>query len=450
MDTLLDQELDITSSMEEVEEALLDAKETDAILPELSQLADEADRTRDNALGLEALCAISTHIKSASPTELALVGTGLQMALAGTELQYDRFVPSLESYRDKTISMEGIQKMVSGFWKTIRDLIIKIWERVSDFFARYFSVIARYRAALEALKKRFSAGKENDLLKGKKADKLKMNFGFVNRLLAPGQRLTGNSMYTAVSRATPFFAYFSSDYPARLSKIADTIEKELKSVPDFTKTAFAEHLMDFNKIMVHQITALAPSMSGTTTAVKQGSMSGTASESSYQMAGSMQIKFTHIQQIDESVDPATMSKSIIGWTMLHLRGGNAAANSAHRDNPKRDDRKDTHVNLESFSKAEAISLIDELLKICDHIQNMHRGSAWKAIHQKVLSIVKVGDKATSYADDEKQQFYVRSNTQLIADFARLMQRTLVTIGPEMVTYGGNTIIAGIYVLKRLA
>lgn len=449
MDTLLDQELDITSSMEEVEEALFEAKETDAILPELEQLADEAARTRDNALGLEALCAISTHIKTASPTELALVGTGLQMALAGTDLQYDRFVPSLESYRDKTISMEGIKKMAEGFWKTISDLIIRIWERVTDFFARYFSVIGRYKTALEILKKKFTASKENDLLKGKKADKLKMNFSFVNRLLAPGQRLTGNSMYTAVSRTVPFFAFFSADYPARLGKLVDSVEKELSAVPDFTKTAFAEHLADFNKLMIHQITALSPSMSGTTTAVKQSATTGYTTESSYQMAGSTRIIFTHIQRIDENAEPGKVARDIVTGTYFRIRGGNLSSNSPHRDIQGRDDRKDTHVNLESFSKAEAISLADELIKICDHIQNMQRGSAWRAIHNKVLALLKTGDKAIQKADNEKQQSYVKSNLRVIIDFAGLLSHSLVRIGPELVTYGSNTIIGGIYVLKRL-
>ena len=135
-------------SLEEEQIMMTDAT---ILASDINQELNEAERIVELSDALEDLAVIADQIEAASPTEIALIETAGDMAVAGTDIESNEIVPSLESYRGKKIATEGFQQTAKQIWQNIQDFLKKIWEKITGFFNNIFGVIPSLRRRLDEL-----------------------------------------------------------------------------------------------------------------------------------------------------------------------------------------------------------------------------------------------------------------------------------------------------------
>lgn len=140
-------------SMEEEVMMMADANEAanDAAsgLAEVKELTDVSD-------GLEDLADVVDGIDAATDTDIALVETAVQMAVAGSSTEVEEVAPAMESFRGKKIATEGFRETASKIWETIKEMLKKVWERITSFFTNIFGAIPNLRRRIEALQSQLS------------------------------------------------------------------------------------------------------------------------------------------------------------------------------------------------------------------------------------------------------------------------------------------------------
>ena len=137
-----------TLSLEEEQIVMTDAVE---LASDINQEFNEANRIVEISDALEDLAVIADQIEAASHTEIALMETAGDMAVAGTDIESDEIVPSLESYRGKRIAAEGFKQTAGQIWKNIQEFLKKIWEKITQFFSNIFLAIPNARHRLNQL-----------------------------------------------------------------------------------------------------------------------------------------------------------------------------------------------------------------------------------------------------------------------------------------------------------
>lgn len=137
-----------TLSLEEEQIVMTDAVE---LASDINQEFNEANRIVEISDALEDLAVIADQIEAASPTEIALMETAGDMAVAGTDIESEEIVPSLESYRGKRIAAEGFKQTAGQIWKNIQEFLKKIWEKITQFFSNIFLAIPNARHRLNQL-----------------------------------------------------------------------------------------------------------------------------------------------------------------------------------------------------------------------------------------------------------------------------------------------------------
>lgn len=153
-------------SMEE-EQVMLDEANADAVAAD-SELS-EAERIIEITDALEDMAVIADGIEEATPTEIQLIETAGNMAVAGTDVSPEEIVPAMESFQGKKIATEGIREKAASIWKTIREHLERIWDFVENFFYKTFSTIPRLRKTIADMESAIE-----DIVGKKAEEKLKM------------------------------------------------------------------------------------------------------------------------------------------------------------------------------------------------------------------------------------------------------------------------------------
>ncbi len=124
----------------------------------------QVERIIEVSDGLEDLAVIADGIEEASPAEVALIENAGNLAVAGTDIQPDEIIPSMESYVGTKIATEGIRETARKLWENIKNFLKRIWVKVEAFFYKIFGTIPRLRSAIDALEKRVEevTGKQLD------------------------------------------------------------------------------------------------------------------------------------------------------------------------------------------------------------------------------------------------------------------------------------------------
>lgn len=147
----LPSEIGRTISLEEEQLLLADAAD---LASDINQELNEVDRLSDVSNALEDLAAVADQIEQASPTEIALIETAGDVAVAGTDIEAEEVIPSLESYRGKKIATETIRARAATIWKNIQQFLKSVWEKIEKFFYSIFGTIPNTRRRLQKLKEK--------------------------------------------------------------------------------------------------------------------------------------------------------------------------------------------------------------------------------------------------------------------------------------------------------
>lgn len=127
------------------DEDLLASVETNDALHEVDRQFGEVARLEDLAGGLESIACIAEGIEEATIRELQLVHTATALALAGTDVEVESLVPSLESSTGTTVSTESLKRVARTLWDAIRKTVARIWKAIRDFFGGVKGDIQRLR-----------------------------------------------------------------------------------------------------------------------------------------------------------------------------------------------------------------------------------------------------------------------------------------------------------------
>lgn len=135
-------------SLEEEQIMLSDAADLAA---DVGQELNEVNRVIEVSDALEDLAVIADQIEQASPTEIALMETAGDMAVAGTDIEAEQIVPSLESYKGKRIAVEDFRQTAETVWKNIQEFVKNVYDKIEKFFYNVFGVIPNMRKRLDKL-----------------------------------------------------------------------------------------------------------------------------------------------------------------------------------------------------------------------------------------------------------------------------------------------------------
>jgi hypothetical protein len=141
--------LELSYAMEEAAFAVADAGEHAA---EIQHDLAESERVIQVSDALEDLAFVADSIKQATPAEAALMETAGNMAVAGTDVEPDAIVPSMESFIGHRIATEGIKETAQRIWESIVMFIDRIWEKIRGYW-RINKTLPTWRKKLDALKK---------------------------------------------------------------------------------------------------------------------------------------------------------------------------------------------------------------------------------------------------------------------------------------------------------
>jgi hypothetical protein len=143
-------------ALEEIsdEEAQLIAQSAIKYAMEADSILMETERITDIVISLEEAVLISGTVQVATEAELAFLETIGNLATAGTDVDPERIVPSMESYVGTTISLEGLKETIANIWEKIKVFIKKVWEALKNFYNETMREIPRLKANLLALQKK--------------------------------------------------------------------------------------------------------------------------------------------------------------------------------------------------------------------------------------------------------------------------------------------------------
>ncbi|MBB5409408.1 hypothetical protein HDG34_003349 [Paraburkholderia sp. HC6.4b] len=146
----LREELALAWAMEEAVNELGEAGETSA---EIAQDLDESERNIQIADSLSDVAFVADRIEKATPAEAALMETAGDLAVAGTDVEPEQVVPSMESYIGTTIATEGIKETVTKILQGVMQFIERVWEKIRAYW-RVHGSLPLWRKRIEALRKR--------------------------------------------------------------------------------------------------------------------------------------------------------------------------------------------------------------------------------------------------------------------------------------------------------
>lgn len=143
--THLEEADDIT--LEEASNILGDAR---VVAGEIGRDLSEAERVIQISDCLEDLALVAAEIEKATKGETLLIELVGQVAAAGTEVEPNEVVPSMESFEGMSIATEGIVDTAKRVWAAIQNFIQKVWAKIRDFW-RVNVVTTKYQKTLKEL-----------------------------------------------------------------------------------------------------------------------------------------------------------------------------------------------------------------------------------------------------------------------------------------------------------
>ena len=149
----LREELALAWAMEEAATELGEAGETSA---EIAQDLDESERNIQIADSLSDVAFVADTIEKATPAEAALMETAGDLAVAGTDVEPEQVVPSMESYIGTTIATESIKETVTKILQGVLQFVERVWEKIRSYW-RVHGSLPLWRKRIEALRKRVQA-----------------------------------------------------------------------------------------------------------------------------------------------------------------------------------------------------------------------------------------------------------------------------------------------------
>lgn len=211
---------------------------------ECDQDLKEAERIVEVSNALEDLAVVAGSKEDLTDDEARLMENAGDMAVAGTDIEPDEIVPSMESFRDpetKKISgklaMENFREKAERLWQNIKRILKEIWEKITQFFYKIFGTIPRRRKALKSLRDKVEA------THSMQRDQAKFTVAG-SRFMFTGNSAvkTGGAYSNAVKEFVTTGEWVYGQYVTHLKGLAETVAKGLENF-DVDKPAEATNMV---------------------------------------------------------------------------------------------------------------------------------------------------------------------------------------------------------------
>lgn len=187
---------------------------------------DEVKRLTEISDALEDLAVVAANIRQASPTEIALIETVGQVAVAGSDNEPELMLPAMESFQEgKSIAVESIAEKAKVLWKNLLEFLARIWEKIVAFF-RMHVVVREMRQKIATMIKAVKEGVKGRQIapEPETLQEFSMFFNFDGKLLTKIEDMVGALKATI---ETARFIY--EDNPAQVKNAGEKIEGMLQS-----------------------------------------------------------------------------------------------------------------------------------------------------------------------------------------------------------------------------
>lgn len=111
----------------------------------IEQELDNIQRMQSTATTLSDVVTYSPAINQATHMDLFLLESAADLAAAGSDIQAEEVIPSIEKYVGKQPNMEGFKSFVKGLWRSIMAALRAVWDAVTGFLAKVIGLIPRMR-----------------------------------------------------------------------------------------------------------------------------------------------------------------------------------------------------------------------------------------------------------------------------------------------------------------
>lgn len=179
---------------------------SNAIDQDLSEVA----RITDIAGALEELAAVTATIREASPTEIALINSAADMAVAGTDIQPEYVVPGLatEEHIGKSIAVESMMETIAVLWKKIKDFVTNIWMHIEMFVNKFMNIVPALRAMISMQRKKLKSYENSEIVeKVTKINRSAKMFSINNRVVKNADEMAAGLEAVKVSANMLFHGY---------------------------------------------------------------------------------------------------------------------------------------------------------------------------------------------------------------------------------------------------
>lgn len=123
-------------------ESVQDANQLEASMQGAARMLEVAD-------GLESMAIVAGEVKEATPTELALIQNSTQLAVAGTDVEPERLLPSLESWKGGAVAVEDLRENAKRIWDNIQAILKRLWEETIRYFQVSYVIPSHERTIAE-------------------------------------------------------------------------------------------------------------------------------------------------------------------------------------------------------------------------------------------------------------------------------------------------------------
>ncbi len=222
-----------------LEEASIILGDARVVAGEIGRDLSEAERVTQISDCLEDLALVAKEIKQATGSETMLIELVGQVAAAGTEVEPDKLVPSMEQYLGLSIATEGIVETAKRIWAAIQNFIQRVWNKIRDFF-RVNVVTTKYQTTLKELQAMVKAAGAPH------ASKTTFNISGVANGLMPQmhQAQVWSHLANELTRFEHIDALVFKDYATGILKMGEEVKTAISEFDPQTPQASTEQLRD--------------------------------------------------------------------------------------------------------------------------------------------------------------------------------------------------------------
>lgn len=361
-------------ALEDEEVAQAEAQELAAEIP--ADLND-AERSIDVAESLDSVADIADNIESPQATDVALIQTAADLAVAGSDVPPEEVIPvageALESAIGHRIATESIRETALAIYERLKAFVKRIWEKIESFWHKYFGTLPRLKRKIEAMqgkinsvtgRKLDSDGKSFELTSGLKA--LSVDYKVVKN---------GAELKTALEFLTKAVVQGTEFNTRHAAKLGRDIADLLNDMDDKNVREKAE--------AIYKLAPKSGKPELCKNDVSSSYGSGLSAHESDSMLGSVKLLY--------KTDKLTLSdrKSMLGrLEQLRRTGLSLVPAGAH-------DKEVNEVTFTTLNIGDAETILGLIGTLVQKMEDYERGAAFKEIKKSREALDKAAQRAAS-------------------------------------------------------